>query len=82
VNRLHWLQAATLILALMAAASVTLIGLAINDIYDKLDHATIRLCVVEARVRNLDEAVGGQRAGVLVPQRPPPERECRAKPGK
>jgi len=67
--------------ALVCALSVVSIGLAIQDIYDKLDRVTIRLCVAEARVRSIDQQLGGQAAGVYVPPHPP-ERACRAKPGK
>ena len=82
MRRLRLIQAAVIFLVLVGGASVGLIGAAIQDIYGKLDNAVIRLCVVELRVRNLSEAIGGQQSGLMVPQRPPPQRECRAKPGK
>ena len=45
--KLRILQIAVIVLAVLGIASVVVIGLAINDIYGKLNNVTVRLCLVE-----------------------------------
>jgi len=72
------------VLALIGMLSVVSIGLAINDIYNKLDNTTLRLCLVEGWQRVSVQIIARQ-AGVKIPAfphpLPPVPKPCTARPG-
>jgi len=80
--KLRVIQVAVIVLAAIGIACVATIGLAINDIYNKLDNVTIRLCIVENWQRDSLQAIAAYNhvrlpAFPAVPFLPKP---CRAKP--
>ena len=67
-------------LAIIGAVMTGAVGWAVQDIYGKLDRATIRLCVVEYRQWQATEDIAGLLHVHLEPLRLP--HQCRAKVGK
>jgi len=86
VRKLRLVQAAVIILALIGAASTLLVGLAIQDIYAKLDDTFLRLCVTEIRQWQATEAVAGRlNPPATLPPRPVipiTARQCTARPSR
>jgi hypothetical protein len=82
-RRLVIIQVVTGVLVAIGAVSTVLIGLAINDIYSKLDNNTVRLCVVEVTQWKALEALARREQLPVIIPRPLPAlpHPCNAKPG-
>ena len=80
-RQIRLMQVLVVILAAIGITATVFIGIAINDIYNKLDNATIRLCIVEVRQWAALRDVA-MRAHVKPPAPIPISHSCRALPGK
>jgi hypothetical protein len=79
---LRLIQIAVGFLMAVGLVSTVLIGLAINDIYNKLDNTTKRLCAVEIKQQEALNELGGRvHPPFTVPALPQLPHPCSAKPG-